>query len=40
MVKENQRRNNYIILGENFYLDNKKEKAIEFFNKALECNNI
>lgn len=40
MDRLDQRRNNYIILGENFYLDNKKEKAIQFFNKALEFEGI
>lgn len=40
MDREDQRKNNYVILGENFYLDNEKEKAIRFFNKALEFEGI
>lgn len=35
-IKDDERQYNYIVLAENFYLDNKKEKAIRFYEKALE----
>lgn len=37
MVAE-QKRTNYLIIAENFYLDDNKLKAIQFYNKALEFN--
>jgi len=38
--RETQRRKNYIVLAENFYLDNNRDKAIKFFKKALEFDGI
>ncbi len=35
-LKNSDRRKNYIILAENFYLDEDREKAIEFYNRALK----
>lgn len=35
-IKDDERQYNYIVLAENFYLDNKKRKAVSFYEKALE----
>ncbi|HEY4543290.1 MAG TPA: tetratricopeptide repeat protein, partial [Tissierellaceae bacterium] len=36
MNESNQKRNNYIVLGEASYINGEKEKAVEFYKKALE----
>ena len=36
--EEEHKRNNYVLLAEKFYLDDNKEKAIGFYNKALNFN--